>query len=360
MEKDTQVWQRRAAMLFCLLSCGLLLLPLIRFFFPVLLPFVFSWGVVHAVLPLSRRLSQAMGIPQRVCAVLLLLLLIALLVGALGLLVWRGLLELKEMVGEILAQLGAGDDFFGAPLAHLAAMLERLGIDTLEGQTPRGWFREMAEAVLSRLADILPGIIGKLLSVLPSALFSLFVTVIAGFYFCMDPKMPLGYLPAHWQRAIHARTGRLLSLLGRFGKAYLCLWLMTFGELWVGFLILGVKRAWFIALLASLVDILPVLGVGTVLIPWSILALLGKDFFLGIGLLILFLAVSAVRQVMEPRLVGKTIGMSPLLALFAGYAGLYWFGVVGAILAPFALLLLRLPVNMVWQMIQKKTGTELR
>ena len=94
-----------------------------------------------------------------------------------------------------------------------------------------------------------------------------------------------------------------------------------------------------IALLVALVDILPILGVGTVLIPWSIIEILFvKDAFTGVGLLILYAIVSIIRQVTEPKVVAGSLGLDPLLTIIVIYAGLKIFGIFGMILGPMAAL----------------------
>ena len=89
-----------------------------------------------------------------------------------------------------------------------------------------------------------------------------------------------------------------------------------------------------LAFLIALADLLPVIGVGTILIPWGIVMLLQKNFYLGFGLLILYLVISLIRQVAEPKVLGKSLGLHPLLTLFATYVGFSLFGLLGMILAP--------------------------
>ena len=109
---------------------------------------------------------------------------------------------------------------------------------------------------------------------------------------------------------------------------------LTFAMLLIGFWVLRVEYAFLLAFLIALADLLPVIGVGTILIPWSIVMLLQRQFYLGFGLLILFFAISLVRQVAEPKVLGKSLGLHPLLTLFATYVGFVLFGIVGMILAP--------------------------
>ena len=84
-----------------------------------------------------------------------------------------------------------------------------------------------------------------------------------------------------------------------------------------------------IALLTAIVDILPVLGTGTVRIPWAAAMLILGNFPLGIGLLILYAIITVVRQMLEPRVVGKQIGLYPLVTLVCMFVGTYLFGFVG-------------------------------
>jgi predicted PurR-regulated permease PerM len=128
-------------------------------------------------------------------------------------------------------------------------------------------------------------------------------------------------------------------------KSYATLIFITFCEVSIGLNImklLGVYNGGYIlviSIITAIVDILPVLGTGTILIPWGIIMLIQKEFYLGFGLLILFLAISLIRQVAEPKVLGKSLGLHPLLALFATYVGFTLFGLLGMILAPIVALL---------------------
>ena len=128
--------------------------------------------------------------------------------------------------------------------------------------------------------------------------------------------------------------GIAIRALKRFFKAYLSLLGITFLALAVGYFIVGVDYPLLAALLTSLVDILPVFGVGTVLLPWSAVMLVSGETGKGIGLAVLFLIIYAMRQVIEPRIVGKNAGVHPLLVLLFVFLGLQLFGVVGMIAAP--------------------------
>ena len=126
---------------------------------------------------------------------------------------------------------------------------------------------------------------------------------------------------------------------------------MTFALLFPGFCILRVRYAFLLAVVIAFVDMLPVLGVGTVLIPWSTVVLLQKNYYLGFGLLILYAAVLILRQILEPRLVGHSLGISPILTLFSTYAGWKLLGFWGMILGP---VLAMLGKNLVGQIEKRR------
>ena len=103
-----------------------------------------------------------------------------------------------------------------------------------------------------------------------------------------------------------------VDTLLKFARAYAILLGLTFVELSIGLSLLGIKNAILIALGTAVVDILPVLGTGTILIPWALYQLFSGSVGQGIGLLAIYGIITVVRQALEPRVVGRQIGLYPL------------------------------------------------
>ena len=120
----------------------------------------------------------------------------------------------------------------------------------------------------------------------------------------------------------------------RYFNAYLILMLITFVELLIGLLILRVKYAFLVALCVSVLDILPVFGAGTVLLPWAAISFFYDDPRLALGLAILYGIMIIIRQIIEPYVVGTSIGVHPAGTLFSMYLGLKLFGFVGMLAGP--------------------------
>ena len=185
-------------------------------------------------------------------------------------------------------------------------------------------------------------VIGKL----PNLLIFLLITIVSCFYFCADidkiNKKAVSFLPERLRIKVPVIKKRVLEKLSGYVRAYILLFLLTFGELLIGFSILRVHYPLLLAVVISILDILPILGVGTALIPWALAEILfAKDYYTGIGLFIMYVIITVVRQITEPKVVAGSLGLPPLLTLIAMYAGLKLFGFLGIIIAPFAVLVLR-------------------
>lgn len=339
-------WERVAAILISVLAGTVSVYLLFRYVLPLFLPFLLAFAVSALIRPVANKLAGRTRLSRGLCAVLLLLLVFGL--GGWGL--WLGsvrlLSELANLVERLLSEGGMLD-----AMDAIKGWIDKMGsrfplfLPGGEGGAQALYERvmQMVGDMLSSLASRLPELAASLFSALPSVLFFLVVSVVACFYFCTDEgaitKGLVSLLSPKWQEKLPHVRQNLRDVLQKYVKAYGFLLLLTFALLLVGFWILRVEYAFLLAFLIALADLLPVIGVGTILIPWGIVMLLQKQFYLGFGLLILFLVISLVRQVAEPKVLGKSLGLHPLLALFATYVGFSLFGLLGMILGPIVALL---------------------
>ena len=202
-----------------------------------------------------------------------------------------------------------------------------------------------------RISDALSGIVDKGLSVvagwvtslagsLPQTFLFLLVTLISIVYFALDydkiSSLLLSKLPTKATEKIGRIRASFISVIKKYIFSYSLIMLITYFVILTGLWILGVEHGPLIALFIALLDILPVLGVGTVLIPWSIIELALGNRFLGIGLILLFVVNAVIRQLAEPRIVGKSLDMHPIFTLLMIYVGYALFGLVGVLILPVA------------------------
>ncbi len=195
------------------------------------------------------------------------------------------------------------------------------------------------------MSGALLSLVGTAATFLPNALFTAAVIIIATYYFAIDRVKVncffLSLFPKKLRPALKNAKDTLAETVGRYLRAYGLLFLINFGELLVAFMILRVEYSFVLALVISLVDVLPVLGTGTVLIPWSVIAIISGNYGLGIGILITYAVITVVRQIIEPKIIGKFIGLSPLAALAAMYIGLKLMGLIGLFVFPLGAILLK-------------------
>ena len=347
-------WSKWAAVTVCVVGALFLLYLFFDVLLSVLLPFLIAFLLAALTHPVACRLAARTRLPLGAVAVALTLLLL-LLVGALG------YLTLSSAVAELQRFLAlAGDEN-----SELSLQISRFS-DTVRGlfsRLPQGFsgvfrltadfigepeefFNAQLQRLTERLGEALSAFLAGVLRALPRVLFFLLVTLIACFYFSLEYTKVTGFLasllPHRMGSRLPAFGRRMRAVAGKYVAAYGLLFLITCGELLVGLFLIGADYVLLPAVLIALLDLLPIIGVGAALIPWGIFAFFVGKTGLGVGLLVLYLVITVVRQLVEPHIVGKSLGLHPILMLVGIYAGLTLFGLVGALAGPLLLLLAKL------------------
>lgn len=313
---------------------------LLRWLLPFLLAFAFSAALEPLILRAQRRFRFRRGFT----AAVLTLSSLALLGTA-----------LCRLVSLLLRQAAALLSRLPLLLAELPPLWQhwRLRWESFCASCPdplRQWMGsfpgqlgERSLELLSRWASaLLERLTGMVIS-LPDAALFLGTTVLAVFYTSARYPAIRGFLrrqiPPRYRGDASGVKRSVCRTMGRWLKAEALLWAITFSLLLAGLLLLRQPYALLLALLISLVDLLPVLGTGTILLPWAALALLlGRTPF-ALGLLALQLVIQLQRQLLEPKLLAAQADLPPIAALLAMYLGFCSFGVGGMILFPLLLLL---------------------
>ncbi len=344
-------WQSGAAAVICLAAIAVGVWLSFRYALIVALPFFLAWLLSLLVKPAVRWLCAKGRLPRPVVAGVL----VTLLVGALVFLAVRGIQRGMDELGRFIGELAADKDGL---MAAIGDLFDRAGslsehipflkhfedtpgyenlcarLDTLVGDS--------IDRLVVEVGERLPGAAMAVAGWLPGALIFVTVLLIAAYYFSADDgtlgqsarKGILRLCPSAWQETL-PRLGRRLRRLGRqYAKAYLLLGLFTFLEVFIGLSVLGVRYAFILSWVIAIVDFLPLLGTGVILVPWGVISLLLGEYRLGVGLLILYGICTLLRQILEPRVVGKGLGLHPLASLVTMYTGLQLFGFWGMLLLP--------------------------
>lgn len=221
---------------------------------------------------------------------------------------------------------------------ELAALLDRAGNDA-------------GDMLYSLSADLLSRLSSAAMSFatesLPRLLLAALFFILASIFFTRDYTAVVSFLkrqiPPPQRPLAQAALRALKETFSGVVRAYLLLGVLTFLELAAGFSLLRVPHPLLLAAITALVDILPILGVGTVLLPFAVFRLLTGNITGGILMLLLYGVVAAVRNLLQPKLISKQTGLPPLLTLLTMYAGWRAAGLIGLLTAPvLAMVLLRL------------------
>ena len=191
----------------------------------------------------------------------------------------------------------------------------------------------------SKIADISTRVVTAIMSSVPSSFLNVIFMIIATYFISLD----FGFLrwamerriPAETYEKIQAGTDYCKATVGRLLRSYALIMGITFAEQAVGLTILGVEYSILIAMVIAVFDILPVVGSGTIMLPWAVISLTTGDYKRGIGLLVLYVIITIIREIIEPRIVGDHVGLHPLLTLMCMFVGYRLFGGVGLLGLPF-------------------------
>lgn len=199
---------------------------------------------------------------------------------------------------------------------------------------------------IGALAGWLTVAAGNFMSALPGLFLGCIIAVVAVFYLAADTEK--GNIRGDFFRLLPEKlhplaekaeglAGKIFRMTGQYIRAYAALGSVTFLILFAGFSVLGVRYGMVWAFLTALSDLLPFIGCGCVLLPWAVWSFLTGSVWKGVGLCVLLVVNWVVRQFLEPRILGRMMGVHPFWMLTAMYLGLKWFGIGG--MAAFPVLL---------------------
>ena len=311
----------------------------LKLLLPALLPFLLGGSLALAAEPLVAAMSRRLKLPRPLAAgigVTGAFLLFAMLVLLLCGFFLRELGILASMLPDLELAARSGMDSLSRWVLGVISRMPRSIRDVLTRNASE--FFSGSSAMLDQAFRYALNLAGGFLKAVPSSAVVLGTGIISSFM--ISAKLPrlrirLRQLleSPRLQTILEAFQTMKGALLG-YLKAQMKLMGFTFCLLAAGFLLLRIPYGLLWAVLVSLVDAFPVLGTGTVLLPWSLICLLQQDTPRALGLLGIYTVITLTRSLLEPKLVGRQLGLDPLATLISLYAGYRFFGLAGMLLAP--------------------------
>lgn len=311
------------------------LIFLVGHFIYLFLPFLLAFIMTATINPLRNLLVREFRFPRGVAVVTAMIVEI----GGLGVIIALLVIRLIQEIHDIYINWPHYNDLLQHFFTHWLAKIEiyylqlpGTNIDTINN-TVKGFISTIPAVLASTLA---------MAAKIPEIIIVIVIALVATFFMSNGSKRYLNDIldifPLEWREHI-SELGRDFSrAFAGFIRAEFIIFLITLFLSIAGLMLIHTKYAIIIGTITGIFGILPVLGVGIVLVPWSILALLSGHNLLAIELLLLTIIITILRHIIEPKILGDNVGLDPLFVLVSMYIGLASTGVIGLILGPFILI----------------------
>lgn len=314
-------------------------------------PFVIGLLISMIANPLVRILEKRVKIVRKHSSMII-------IIAVLGLIVLICYLLITKVGAELLSFLNHLPEIY----SNLSDDLSQTG-NNLQGiinRLPRGMRNSLSDVssrvsnfggtIVSTLAGPTVETLGNFAKNLPSALISVIMTILSSYFFIADRDKLISFMKKNVSPSLREKMGMVFSkfknVIGGYFKAQFKIMGVVAVILLVGFMILGVPYAILLSLLVAFLDFLPFFGTGTILVPWAVIKFLSGDYKLATGLIIIYLVSQLVRHVIQPKIVGDTIGLNPLSTLLFMFIGYRVGGIFGMIIAvPIGMVIIMLYQN---------------
>ena len=314
---------------------GVVVVYLTNNLFVVFAPFIIAYLVTRMLRPLMVRIEKVIKLPRLITTLICLLLFVIVS----GLIIWFFLFNIIEGI-EYVSDLISENITAKNIIEWVSSIKEQLN-DKAEFFNLEINFDELttslldiAKNVITKLSDISLGIVMSI----PGLIISFLIGSIASFYMLYDYDKLANFINKQCspktKQFLDVFNHNVLWSLFKMVMSYVLISFICFIELAIGFYILGIKDALFIAFIIAIIDVFPIVGSGGILVPWGIVAIVLGNPFQGIGLMVLWGVIVVVRQIIEPKIVGSQIGLHSLITVMALYVGLELMGGLGLVIGP--------------------------
>lgn len=307
---------------------------ILNFFYP----FVIGWIIAVIANPLVRFLEKRLKIVRKHGSVLIVVSVISLIIIVFYFLI-------SKLISETAGFVQGLPDLYETVRTEIQQLLS--GVERILRFLPQGvqesvnqFFTHMGDSLnllVQKIASPTVIVAGNVVKSIPAALVYTIVTIFSSYLFIVDKdkimRVISRYIPQGGVRYYQYLKKDVKHLVGGYFLAQFKIMFIIAAVLAIGFLILGVDYALLLAVVIAVLDFLPILGTGTVLVPWALVRLVSGEYAFGFGLLIIYILTLVLRQIIQPKIVGDTMGLDPLMTLLFLYLGFKISGIAGMIFA---------------------------
>ncbi len=322
-------------------------------------PFAIAVALAVFLQPAIRKITSKLHLKTHgVVSIILVLLIVVAILGAFAGAIFLISNELKDLFSHLFSRFTSMGDLIDSVRGFILNIIKSLPgkLEMTVSGYVNNFFNNLSNGEttpldLSVFSTPLSGAWNVVKSI-PTFMLSILVTVISSVFVTAEYNdirdMILGMCTEEKGRKLIAAKNTITKGVGKLIKAYVTIMFITFVEVFLGLnlmKILGVYDGGYIAIIAfvtCIVDIVPVLGTGTVVIPWAIYSFFNGNFGFGVGLLVLYAVITVIRQITEPKLVANQVGLPSVITIMAMFIGARVFGAFGIIILPLTIIVLKL------------------
>ena len=337
MESRRPYWQVGIRLLFSVLATAAFVLIGFRLLI-FLMPFVIGWIIASVAAPLVNWLEKRLKIVKKLGSALIVILVLALIVVALYFAVSRIAEEVADLIQDfprLYAQLESGLRQIGQ---NMSVVFNRLPSGIKEGwNTVVENLDQYMGDLVSRISEPTVTAAGNFAKRVPYYLISFIVAVMSAYFFTVQREEVIRWFKKTAPEAVERRMTLVIDNLkyavGGYFKAQFKIMGVVFLILLAGLAFLQTRYFVLVAFLIAFLDFLPFFGTGTAMIPWAVYTFFMGEYKTTVALVVIYVVTQVVRQLLQPKLVGDSVGLNPLVTLILLYIGYRIRGVIGMIIA---------------------------
>lgn len=317
-----------------LLLCIFLVPKCIVFF----MPFIVGWLISLIAAPVVRFFEEKFKVKRKAVSAIVIIAVIAVVVLAVYLIGAKLVKEGIGFINEVPKLWEIVLDEFNQVGKSLEVLYVKLPGDVQDKiQKITSEMGTYFEGIIGNISTPTFEAVGNVAKQIPDIIMAVIICLLSAYFFVADKgymaQVAEKYVPASIRYNFELIKRSFRKAIGGYFKAQFKIECWIYLLLVIGLLILNVKYALLVGLGIAFLDFLPVFGTGTVMIPWAVITFLGKDYRMTFGLVIIWLVGQLVRQIIQPKIVGDSIGVDAIPTLFLLYIGYKIGGVVGMIFA---------------------------
>lgn len=311
------------------------------------IPFLIAYVISIIIDPLIKWLNKKTSLSRKICSIIVLITIFSIVIS---LIAWGSI----RLISETTNLLSGLNSYLEKGVKFIKDLTSKINIENFNfSEEVLKIFQTTTSDYLNTITSYLSDLLNKIINyitAIPNMFVNIIITILATYFITSDKFYILDRMEHHLSKKMvgkiitHAQA--ITSSLGGYLKAEIMLSLITFIVVLTGlniFYLLGMEVEYpiLMALFIGFVDLLPILGAGSIMVPWSIILMLNNRYSLAFSVLGLFIFTVLIKQLLEPKLVSKHISIHPIFTLISMYTGFKIMGIIGLIVGPIILIIIK-------------------